>query len=449
MVLEPKLELDRINPIEQTSVNEFPRSLSLERDNALQYRAVASPELRAQIEFLPPGYNPNPPREQQHNAYPSQDYSQPRTSVIAGIEYTPFNQPGRSYEFRGITTARERSFRAGTQRFSQNRPVAYAPEEAREQIPVGSVVEVTTEEGKTAKALIIGHHQQGYSQTDRAWFILSEQLGGKLGYRRDHSGGNVTVEVVGEATEFQRKMALINSLPASRRRDAGEALPAQVEELVDRQVETALNSNERTFNSPAYPQQFDQSAPSTKAQQILGFNFGMSVDDVVRDFNVNPEEARKILAFLATIREYETPASGYAGYVMNFGDTSAGAATTLAANGGRYPPHPQNCVPIPNTDLCSDAYGAYQFLSTTISPIVGGLGVPLTPQAQDWAAIKLMEQCGAFDALIQGDTTRAIDLAANIWASFPTLSSNTGAHGQTYRTMGEVQSKFEEALAET
>tara|TARA_R110001592_G_scaffold65634_5_gene201247 strand:+ start:5682 stop:6245 length:564 start_codon:yes stop_codon:yes gene_type:complete len=86
-----------------------------------------------------------------------------------------------------------------------------------------------------------------------------------------------------------------------------------------------------------------------------------------------------------------------------------------------YADHPRVMVDLPNLGIRSSAAGRYQFLSRTWDAIVRVYGFRgrFTPEAQDLAAIKLLQECGAYKLIQQGKITEAIRQAAPIWASLP------------------------------
>ena len=86
-----------------------------------------------------------------------------------------------------------------------------------------------------------------------------------------------------------------------------------------------------------------------------------------------------------------------------------------------YADHPRVSVPLPRYGIRSTAAGRYQFLSRTWDSIVRiyGFRGRFIPEAQDLAAIKLLQECGAYPLIQQGKITEAIQLAAPIWASLP------------------------------
>jgi len=86
-----------------------------------------------------------------------------------------------------------------------------------------------------------------------------------------------------------------------------------------------------------------------------------------------------------------------------------------------YADHPRQFVALPRYGIKSSAAGRYQFLSRTWDAIVRiyGFRGRFTPEAQDLAAIKLLQECGAYPLIQQGRIAEAIKLASPIWASLP------------------------------
>ncbi|MFN3361422.1 MAG: peptidoglycan-binding protein [Pseudanabaenaceae cyanobacterium] len=76
--------------------------------------------------------------------------------------------------------------------------------------------------------------------------------------------------------------------------------------------------------------------------------------------------------------------------------------------------------------LCSDAAGAYQFLSTTWDDVAKDLKLPdFSPQSQDLGAIELIRRRGAYENIIDGRIVLALEKTSWEWASLP-----PGRYGQ-------------------
>lgn len=86
-----------------------------------------------------------------------------------------------------------------------------------------------------------------------------------------------------------------------------------------------------------------------------------------------------------------------------------------------YSKHPNILVDLPRYKIKSTAAGRYQFLYRTWMNIVRLYGFKgrFIPEAQDLAAIKLLTECKALPHIESGNISRAINLAAPIWASLP------------------------------
>jgi muramidase (phage lysozyme) len=68
----------------------------------------------------------------------------------------------------------------------------------------------------------------------------------------------------------------------------------------------------------------------------------------------------------------------------------------------------------------SDAAGAYQFLSTTWDEVAKTIGAPdFTPYWQDMGAIQLIKWEGAYEDVINGHITSALNKCSWQWASLP------------------------------
>jgi muramidase (phage lysozyme) len=85
-------------------------------------------------------------------------------------------------------------------------------------------------------------------------------------------------------------------------------------------------------------------------------------------------------------------------------------------------------------DLCSDAAGAYQFLSTTWD----SLNLPdFSPENQDKGAIELIKRRGAYEDIIDGNLRTALDKCSWEWASLP-----PGRYGQPSISYAECDLLF-------
>ena len=101
--------------------------------------------------------------------------------------------------------------------------------------------------------------------------------------------------------------------------------------------------------------------------------------------------------------------------------------------------HPN--IKVTKWGITSTAAGRYQFLTRTWNDIATKLGLTdFSEQNQDVAALYLMNQQGALDALAKGDVLSAFYRIRKIWASLP-----GAGYGQKERTKSDVQKWFTEA----
>jgi muramidase (phage lysozyme) len=134
-----------------------------------------------------------------------------------------------------------------------------------------------------------------------------------------------------------------------------------------------------------------------------------------------PEIDTQIQAFLNLIRVPEGT-SGEDGYRIMF----------TGVRFAFFDDHPRQlqCA----GDLCSDAAGAYQFLSTTWD----SLNLPdFTPKSQDQGAIELIKRRGAYEDVIDGNIRTALDKCSWEWASLP-----PGRYGQPSISYAECDLLF-------
>lgn len=143
--------------------------------------------------------------------------------------------------------------------------------------------------------------------------------------------------------------------------------------------------------------------------------------------------SKNVKAFLATIR-YAEGTSGTDGYKIMF----------TGKRFSSFAQHPKQiqCSFYAGKRLCSDAAGAYQFLSTTWEP----LGLPdFSPTNQDKGAIKLIEKAGALELVNSGKFEEAIIKVSPIWASLPN-SSGQSTYNQPVKAMKELRKIYESNL---
>lgn len=103
----------------------------------------------------------------------------------------------------------------------------------------------------------------------------------------------------------------------------------------------------------------------------------------------------------------------------------------------------------------SDAFGRYQFLSTTWGNVGGGA---MTPERQDWGATRLVlmrlglpqNKAGAkqLEKMLQtnGLSGGLVDKLAPEWASFPTLATGTSYYGQGGKSLTALQAEYMKRL---
>ena len=91
----------------------------------------------------------------------------------------------------------------------------------------------------------------------------------------------------------------------------------------------------------------------------------------------------------------------------------------------------------------STAHGAYQFLITTWSWINGNKNIPMTPENQDKAALKLMKNRG-----VNPDLAMTPELVARLapeWASLPSWNGRS-YYGQPCKSYGDLASVWSKSL---
>lgn len=107
-----------------------------------------------------------------------------------------------------------------------------------------------------------------------------------------------------------------------------------------------------------------------------------------------------------------------------------------------YADHPRRMVQL-NSRLRSNAAGRYQFLSTTWDRIARTYGFnDFKPHTQDIAAVALIAERGALQAVMRGDIQRAAHLCRQEWASLP-----GSEYGQRTLSVGSFLQGFRDALA--
>lgn len=136
----------------------------------------------------------------------------------------------------------------------------------------------------------------------------------------------------------------------------------------------------------------------------------------------------KIKAFLDTIAWAEGTNDNYE---MQFTGRLTASLTS----------HPEqiNC----SGDLCSDAAGRYQFLSTTWEPLAKELGLTdFSAESQDRAAIAKLKKIGAYDLILAGKLDEAFCKVGPVWASFP-----CNDYSQPQKSKDALRAKYQQFLS--
>lgn len=103
--------------------------------------------------------------------------------------------------------------------------------------------------------------------------------------------------------------------------------------------------------------------------------------------------------------------------------------------------HPRKSVHIVTAhyDVYSTAAGAYQIIWPTWRGLVSQYGFPdFSPQCQDEAAVALIREDHALDAVCDGNVLEAIRLCAKTWASLPGSTA-----GQRTEAVDNVVAEYE------
>jgi muramidase (phage lysozyme) len=126
----------------------------------------------------------------------------------------------------------------------------------------------------------------------------------------------------------------------------------------------------------------------------------------------------RVQAFLMMIQKTEGTALYNNPYTVLFGGGSFSG----------YAKHPKILVPHPKWP--STAAGAYQILYATSKELNM---TDFTPVSQDRAAVKLIKKQGAYNDVLNGNITSAINKVKKRWASFP-----GAGYGQPERKLSEL-----------
>ena len=168
------------------------------------------------------------------------------------------------------------------------------------------------------------------------------------------------------------------------------------------------------LSPPIYPPP-DQSASDSAAAAVI------SANDPVG-------------AFLAVIRQFES----HNDYSILYG----------GGHFSDFSKHPRVAVPINIPGYGSKkstAAGAYQINAPTYDDFAPRLGISdFSPASQDRIAVAILQQCGAYDAIIAGDVQTAFALASKRWASLPYSTA-----GQNPQTIAKAQSLYDWFLTES
>lgn len=165
---------------------------------------------------------------------------------------------------------------------------------------------------------------------------------------------------------------------------------------------------------------------------VLNQSFALKKDNV-SSISTGSIQGQKgnVKAFLATIR-YAEGTSGPNGYRTMF--------TGKQFSSFKDHPRQLQCALYAGKRLCSDAAGAYQFLSTTWD----GLGLPdFTPASQDRGAIELLRRAGVLPLVKAGKFEEAIYKASPIWASLPNRYGRS-VYGQPVKSINGLRQIYEQ-----
>lgn len=134
---------------------------------------------------------------------------------------------------------------------------------------------------------------------------------------------------------------------------------------------------------------------------------------------------QKVLAFLAMIRQFESGNN----YESNTnGDLSAH-------------PNVKRTVKINNVNIITTAAGAYQFIYPTWRALAARLSLPdFSPTSQDAAAIELLREVNAIDAINADNIPLALQRASTQWASLP--GSTAGQNPKSMQVALDTYNNF-------
>ena len=157
-------------------------------------------------------------------------------------------------------------------------------------------------------------------------------------------------------------------------------------------------------------------------------------DSIIMDTMQATPEAR-LAAFLALIRKFES---------RNRYNVVYGGGTFTD-----YSTHPRIKVYFhdprraePGNNNYTTAAGAYQITSTTFDDFSRKTKTTdFSPATQDLLAMAILKQSGAYDAIVAGDISSALNLASKRWASLPGSTS-----GQAQQTQAAATTAFDDFL---
>lgn len=133
------------------------------------------------------------------------------------------------------------------------------------------------------------------------------------------------------------------------------------------------------------------------------------------------DQPKNVIAFLALLQYTEGT------------DKYANPYTTRYTGLQVQPNQPHDGKAVTANGLSSTAIGAYQFLYRTWRDIHAGSNPPMTPRAQDLAAIALIKRRGAYNDVLAGNWAAAIEKTNKEWASLP-----GSPYGQPTKSMKKV-----------
>ena len=146
--------------------------------------------------------------------------------------------------------------------------------------------------------------------------------------------------------------------------------------------------------------------------------------DQLPDVGANPNSTTsvtsRLVAFLATIRKFESNDD----YSILYGGN-----------------HFLGFDKYPRINKRNSAAGAYQITAATYDDFAPRLGITdFTPNSQDRIAVALLQNTGAYDAIVSGDIETAFMLASRRWASLP--GSTAGQNPVALSTAMDTFNRF-------